>query len=139
LISSLETAILFFFAWMYFDITLQGSFALFLLLMLCGNLAFAGIAVLMASRTANTTVGSGLVNLVTMPMMILSGVFFSYHNFPEWSWPVLSHLPLSLLADGMRAIMHEGAGLAQVGVKMGLLVFTGLVTFWGGLKLFKWY
>ena len=47
-----------------------------------GNMAFAGLSILMSSRTANPRVGNGLINAITFPMMLLSGIFFSYHHFP---------------------------------------------------------
>jgi len=139
LISLLELAVLLTFSYAYFDLTIQGSWLALLVLVFAGNLAFAGIAVLMASRTSSTTVGNGLVNLVTMPMMIMSGIFFSYQNFPSWSWPVLSHLPLTLLADGLRSVINEGAGLVDVMSSVAFLVATGLVFGLAGLKSFKWY
>jgi len=139
LISVVELAVLFAFSYLYFDLTNQGSWLAMGLLVFAGNLAFAGVAVLMASRTSSTTVGSGLVNLVTMPMMVVSGIFFSYQNFPEWSWSVLSMLPLSLLADGFRAVINEGAGLSDVASIIGLLAATGLGLGLVGLKSFKWY
>ena len=55
------------------------------IMFLAGNIAFAGIAVFVSSHTSNTEVGNGLINAVVMPMMVLSGIFFSYHNFPDWS------------------------------------------------------
>lgn len=139
LVSTIELSVLFVFAWAYFRITLVGSLLALLALIVAGNIAFAGLALLMACRTSSTTVGSGLVNLTTMPMMILSGVFFSYQNFPEWSWPYLSNLPLSLLADGMRAIIHEGAGLAQVAYPLSILTAIGLLCSFLALRVFRWY
>ncbi|MDT8447519.1 MAG: ABC transporter permease [bacterium] len=139
IISSIESAVLYGFAWAYFGMSLQGGLLALFGLILAGNFAFSGMAVLMASRTANTTVGGGLVNVTTLPMMVLSGIFFSYHNFPQWSWPYLSHLPLSLLADGLREVIHEGAGLADMASSMGWLALLGLVCYALGLKVFKWY
>lgn len=44
-------------------------------------------------------------------MTVLSGIFFSYHNFPDWGIPVIQKLPLTLLTDEFRSIFIEGAGL----------------------------
>lgn len=134
-----EALILIVFAWLYFDIAIQGSIAALALVFVAGNLAFTGIAILTSSRTSNTEVGNGIINFVNMPMMILSGVFFSYHNFPEWSIPFIQNLPLTLLADSMRSIINEGAGIAAVLDKTVILAVTGIVTFAAGLKIFKWY
>jgi len=134
-----EALILMIFAYLYFDIEIQGSIPALIMVFIAGNLAFTGIAILTSSRTSNTEVGNGIINFVNMPMMILSGVFFSYHNFPEWSIPIIQNLPLTLLTDSMRFIINEGASVAAVLDKIIILTITGIVTFAAGLKIFKWY
>jgi len=134
-----EGLLLMLFAWLYFDTEIQGSIAALVMVFIAGNVAFTGIAILTSSRTSNTEVGNGIINFVNMPMMILSGVFFSYHNFPEWSIPFIQYLPLTLLADGMRSIINEGAGIAAVLDKTLILSITGIITFAAGVKVFKWY
>lgn len=134
-----EALLLMIFAWIYFDTVIQGSIAALLLVFIAGNIAFTGIAILISSRTANTEVGNGIINFVNMPMMILSGIFFSYHNFPDWSLPVIQALPLTMLADSMRSIINEGAGIMAVLDKTVILTLFGIVTFGLGLKWFKWY
>jgi len=79
------------------------------------------------------------VNAVVMPMMVLSGIFFSYHNFPDWSIPVIQKLPLTLLADGLRSVFIEGAGLSAVLGQSLIMAGIGVGGFLAGLKLFKWH
>ncbi len=135
----IESVLLLVFAWLVFGITIQGSIAALLMIFLAGNIVFAGIAVLISSHTSNTEIGNGLINAVVMPMMVLSGVFFSYHNFPEWSIPVIQKLPLTMLADGMRSIFIEGAGFKETFMPFIVMVLTGLGFFAAGLKVFKWH
>jgi ABC-type polysaccharide/polyol phosphate export permease len=84
-------------------------------------------------------VANGLVNAITLPMMILSGIFFNYHNFPDWAIPVIQALPLTLLADSIRAVFIEAAGFADILKPVIILSFTGLATFILGLRIFRWY
>ena len=134
-----EAGLLFLFAFFAFGTTIQGSLPALFLVFIAGNVAFAGIAILTSARTANTEVANGLVNLVSLPMMVLSGVFFSYHNFPEWSIPFIQKLPLTLLADGIRSIFIEGAGYAEISVAVLILMAVGVVSFIAGLRAFRWY
>ena len=134
-----ETLLLLIFAWLYFDTAITGSLTAFVIVFLAGIIAFSGIAILIASRTSKTEVANGLVNAVTLPMMILSGIFFNYHNFPEWALPVIQVLPLTLLADSIRAVLIEAAGVSEIAKPVLILAGTGLATFALGLKLFKWY
>jgi ABC-2 type transport system permease protein len=135
----LESMVLFLFALFAFKMTIQGDITALIVIFLAGNIAFSGIAVLASSHTSNTEVGNGLINFVVTPMMVLSGIFFSYQNFPEWSLPVIKNLPLTMLTDGIRSIFNEGAGYSQVAFPVLVLTLTGIVFFLAGLKIFKWH
>jgi ABC-2 type transport system permease protein len=135
----IESGLLFLFSWIVFGITIQGNIPALLLLFIAGNIAFAGIAVFFSSHTSSTEVGNGFINAVVMPMMVLSGVFFSYHNFPDWSISFIQKLPLTMLADGIRSIIIEGAGMMEISASFFVLLTIGIVFFAVGLRIFKWY
>jgi len=135
----LEALLLFLFSWLTFGFTLSGNPLALLILFLSGNFAFAGLSIFLSSRTSSTEVGNGLINLVVMPMMIGSGIFFSYHNFPDWLVPVIQKLPLTMLSDGMRSIFLEGAGFPETVSAALVLALSGLVFFTAGLKIYKWH
>ena len=50
-----------------------------------------------------------------------------------------AYITLTLLADSMRSIINEGAGVAAVLDKTVIMGIIGAVTFGLGLKMFKWY
>jgi ABC-2 type transport system permease protein len=135
----IESILLFLFALIAFKMTIQGNIAALILVFIAGNIAFAGIAVFVSSHTSNTEVGNGLINFVVFPMMILSGIFFSYQNFPDWSLPVIKNLPLTMLADGIRGIFNEEAGFHEVTLPIIILLGIGTIFFTAGLKIFKWH
>jgi len=138
-LSIFEAFVLFYFSWLYFRIEIQGSLLAFSMIFIAGSFCFAGLAILMASRTSSSRVGNALINLITMPMMILSGIFFSYHNFPEVVIPIIQKLPLTLLADSLRSIMTEGTGLRENFSSFFILSGMGMVCFLTGLRIYKWY
>ena len=135
----IESAVLFLFSLIAFKMTIQGDISALIIMFLAGNIAFSGIAVLVSSHTSNTEVGNGLINFVVFPMMVLSGIFFSYQNFPDWSLPVIRNLPLTMLTDGIRSIFNEGAGYNEVALPIIILLTTGVLFFSAGLKIFKWH
>jgi ABC-type multidrug transport system permease subunit len=135
----IESLVLFLFALFTFKMTIQGNISALILMFLAGNIAFAGIAVFVSSHTSNTEVGNGLINFVVFPMMVLSGIFFSYQNFPDWSLPVIKNLPLTMLTDGIRSIFNEGAGYHEVTIPILILLAIGTLFFTVGLKIFKWH
>jgi ABC-type multidrug transport system permease subunit len=135
----IESSVLFLFALIAFRMTIQGDISALILMFLAGNIAFSGIAVFVSSHTSNTEVGNGLINFVVFPMMVLSGIFFSYQNFPDWSLPVIRNLPLTMLTDGIRSIFNEGAGYPEVALPILILITIGVLFFSAGLKIFKWH
>ena len=135
----IEALVLVLFALIAFHITIQGSISSLILIFIAGNVAFAGIAVFVSSHTSNTEVGNGLINAVVMPLMVLSGIFFSYHNFPDWSLKFIQALPLTMLTDGIRSIFNEGAGYNEIAIPVLVLSCTGILFFGAGLKIFKWH
>jgi ABC-type multidrug transport system permease subunit len=139
LMNIVEALVLFFFVWLLFDIHIQGNIGALAVLFMAGNLAFTGIGVLISSRTSKTEVGSGWINAVTMPMMILSGIFFSYHNFPQWSVGIIKLLPLTALTDGIRSIFNEGGGWMEILSPSIALSLLGVICFVTGMRMFKWY
>lgn len=139
LMNFVEAGLLFLFSWLVFNITIQGSVAALLAIFIAGNIAFAGISILLSSHTAKTEIGNGLVNAVSMPMMVLSGIFFSYHNFPVWAVPSIRMFPLTMMTDGIRSIMIEGAGFAEVALPVSILSGMGIIFFIAGMKIFKWH
>ncbi len=138
-VTFLETAILLVFAVSFFKVHIQGSLAAFIMLLIAGNFCFFGLSILISSRTANLQLGNGLISIITTPMMVLSGIFFSYQNFPPWAISVIKLLPLTKLADEARNIINEGAGFLQVFDGILVLGLMGFISFLIGLRIYKWY
>ena len=105
---TLEVVIIVGFAWLAFDVAVHGSVWALAALALLGALAFGGLGLFVASRARTIEAVSGLMNLVMLPMWVLSGVFFAATNFPEVMQPFIHILPLTALNDAMRAVVNEG-------------------------------
>lgn len=134
-----EILAIYYFAQSYFDVHAQGGLAPFILLIVSGNLCFAGIAILAASRALKAQTASGLLEVTILFMVIFSGIFFSYQHFPVWMVQIIQYLPLTILADALRTVFVEGAGVADVAKAATILSVTGLLTFLTGAKVFRWY
>jgi ABC-2 type transport system permease protein len=135
---SLEVIVIVGFAWLFFGVAVHGSIAALALLSLLGALAFGGLGLLLASRARTIEAVSGLMNLVMLPMWVLSGVFFASTNFPEAMQPFIHALPLTALNDALRAVVNEGLSLAALGKEIAVLLTWGLVSFALSLRLFRW-
>lgn len=134
----LEVTTLVVFSLLVFRIPFEGSVWLFAGLCVMGALSFGGIGLLVASRAKTVEAVSGLMNIVMLPMWLLSGVFFSADNFPAAMQPLIRALPLTALNDALRATMIDGAGLAGVAGRIGVLAAWGVTCFLVALRIFRW-
>ncbi|MFH1557513.1 MAG: ABC transporter permease [Pseudomonadota bacterium] len=135
---AVEVALLLAFGVLVFGIPVRGSIGALALTVLCGTLSFSGLALLVAARPSNPEVASGWMNLVMMPMWILSGSFFSYSRFPEVLHPAIRALPLTALNDGLRAVLNEGAAVLSLWPELAVMLAWGLLSFVLALRLFRW-
>jgi ABC-2 type transport system permease protein len=134
----IDIVILLVFGYLAFGVQCQGSYAAFFAAVLLGGFGFAGIGLLVASRAETIETVSGLMNLVMLPMWILSGVFFSSERFPEVVQPAINLLPLTALNQMLRGIMLEGQSLAALWPQMAILTAYGAITFVIALRIFRW-
>jgi ABC-type multidrug transport system permease subunit len=123
---------------MAFGVPVRGRLVDLVLLCVLSSLSCSALGLLLASRARTIEGISGLVNLVQVPMWILSGVFFSARRFPAVVQPFISALPLTASVDALRAHMLQGASLAQVAPQLGVLGGWLVVCFALALKLFRW-
>jgi len=133
-----ELPVLLAFGALFFDVQIRGSLGAIAVVSTLGAFAFSGIGLLVASRAQNTQTIGGLINLVSMPMFIGSGVFFSATHFPDVAQPFIRVLPLTVLNDGLRAVINEGAGLVQLWPGLALLGGIAAASFVVALRVFRW-
>jgi len=134
-----EVLLLLLFARWIFAVGVQGNWLLLLVLVLLGAITFAGVGMLVASRAKTLETASGLMNLVMLPMWVLSGIFFSPDRFPDVAQPVIQILPLTPLIASLRAVMIEGAGLFAVLPNIGIMIAWSVISFFLALRWFRWY
>ena len=134
----IELGLLLGFGVLAFHMRVTGSWASIIIISALGALCFGGVGLLTASRAQKIETVSGLINLVMMPMWILSGVFFSYERFPALLHPLIKALPLTALNDALRAAILEGAPLAQQSARLLVLGLWGVLSYFLALRWFRW-
>lgn len=126
------------FAKIAFGVPFRGSLAELGFLCLLTSLAFSALGLLVASRAKTMEAASGLMNLVMMPMWILSGVFFSASRFPNIVQPFVRALPLTAAIDALRGNMLQGMSLPQLAVPVLTLMAWLVIPFFVALRIFRW-
>lgn len=135
---ALEVPVVVLFGRYAFGVPVRGSWFTLFAIALVGAMAFAGLGLLVASRARTIEGVSGLMNLVMVPMWILSGVFFAWSNFPDSFEPVIRALPLTALNDALRAVMLEGVSIAGTLEWIAIMVGWTVVSFFLALRFFRW-
>jgi ABC-type multidrug transport system permease subunit len=121
-----------------FGVPIRGSILAILFLVLVGAVSFGGLGLLVACRAQKLETVSGLMNLVLLPMWLLSGIFFSPERFPELMQPVVQALPLTQLNYAMREVILQGASLSSQVWRLVAVVAWGGISFVCALRWFRW-
>jgi ABC-type multidrug transport system permease subunit len=134
----IELALLLGFGMLVFHMRVEGSWTSIVIISALGALCFGGVGLLTASRAQKIETISGLINLVMMPMWILSGTFFSYQRFPAVVQPLIKALPLTALNDALRAAILEGAPIGHQSLGLLVLCLWGVLSYLLALRWFRW-
>lgn len=121
-----------------FDLSITIDPLLILLFVVMGGVIFLnfGFALSGVANSQNTVMA--LTNIVIMPQLFLSGLFFPREGFPDFLQKVSKYLPLSYLNDALRGTMIDGSSLVELkSILFGLTVWM-VITFFAATKMFKW-
>lgn len=119
---------------------MEGSYWLLALVTAVGSYSMIAMGLVISARVTSEELAGGLLNLLSGPMMVLSGVFFSLDGAPAAVQWISQLLPLTHLLTAARAIMLDGAGLSSAAVATPLLVLSAcsvVFTLLGALG-FRW-
>jgi ABC-2 type transport system permease protein len=134
----LEVPPLILFAWLVFGVRVEGSLLALAVVILLGATTFAALGLLAAARPRTIEGVSGVMNVIMLPMFILSGVFFSASRFPEEMQPVIRLLPLTALNDALRAVYNDGLPLTAVPLEILVLLGWTALSLAVALRWFRW-
>lgn len=93
---------------------------------------------MITARISSEELAGGLLNMLSWPMMFLSGVWFSLEGLHPWLQKLSLLLPLTHLIDGARAVMIDGAGLTQIAGHLAVLLVMSAIFLWVGSVSFRW-
>jgi ABC-2 type transport system permease protein len=121
-----------------FDVSIIGSALDLGVVVLLGIALFLSVGFCMGSIAKTQQAIMAIGNLVTFPQMFLSGIFYPIDILPEWIQPIAHILPLSFLADAVREIVVNGAGLGDLLSNLAGLVAWSIVALLAAIRLFAW-
>jgi ABC-type multidrug transport system permease subunit len=135
---AIEVVVFLGFARVVFGVPFRGPLWQLALACVLTSQVFSALGLLVASRARTMEAVSGLMNLVMLPMWILSGVFFSASRFPAVIQPLVKALPLTAAIDVLRGNMLQGTQLGQMMTPLAILLAWLALPFAVSLKVFRW-
>lgn len=124
-------------AWAAFGVKVYGSYLLIYFLCIVGSVIFLNLGFAVAGYSKNTKTAEALSQVVTMPMMFFSGVFFPTETLPGVVAKVVQFLPLTPMIDALRKISIDAQGLDALWTQLGLMGGWVVVSFLIAWKSFK--
>ena len=121
-----------------FSFNVQGSYLDLFIIFFLGSLSLTALGLVLASRGTSEEFATGILNFISWPMMFLSEVWFSLEGAPRWVQTSAKIFPLTHMLTAARKVMHDGAGLLDVGPQIIVLVLMTLGFLTLGAALFSW-
>lgn len=120
-----------------FKVTVVGGLGSLLAVAVLGAVVFLCLGFAVTGLLTTENQAAVATQIVTLPQLFLSGVFFSRDAVPAFLRPIADYLPLTFLNDALRAIATTGASLADVSGQIIGLVVWAIVSFILAYRLFR--
>ncbi|MBC6427659.1 MAG: ABC transporter permease [Cellvibrionales bacterium] len=117
---------------------MEGSWLSLLLTLGVGSLTMICVGLVVASRIASEELANGLLDTLSLLMMFFSELWFSLDSAPRWMQWLSELLPLTHMVRALRAIMVEGAGLADIWSSLAALGLFAVFSLALAARLFRW-
>jgi len=121
-----------------FDVQMVGNWGVLCGIVILGALVFSSLGYLIAAFVKTEEGAIPIINVITFPMMFLSGTFFEISNMHSFIEPVVKILPLTYLGDALRQIMVDGTPLHSMGTNILVMVMWAVVCLAITIRFFRW-
>jgi ABC-2 type transport system permease protein len=105
---------------------------------LAGALCFLVMGFTIGSLTSEPETADAVTNVITNPMMFLSGTFWPVAAMPAFVQSIAKVLPLYYLANGLRDTIVRGQGLVEVLPDLAVLLIVTAALAVVSLRTFRW-
>ena len=121
LVALIQTVIIVGVGTLLFGLETTGRWLAVAFFIVLGSLAFIALGYVIASFTKTEEAANGVTQVVQLPMLFLSGIFFPIATMGDFLQTVARLMPLTYLADALRQVMVDGIPFASLGVCVAVL------------------
>ncbi|MFH0830830.1 MAG: ABC transporter permease [Parcubacteria group bacterium] len=137
LLALVQTTIIIILARLLFDVQIYGNYVWLYLVSAIGNIIFLQLGFFIAGIARSASAAEGLANVITMPLLFLSGVFFAPEALPNIVRVGVDHLPLAPLITILRGISLRSENPWDHRYQLGILLIWVLITFLAAWHTFR--
>jgi ABC-2 type transport system permease protein len=123
---------------LWFGLQMFGDWLTLGIIVLVGSVIFLAIGFAIAGWAKNEDQAAPVANLISLPMMFLSGVFFPRDAMPEFLRSITQFMPLTYVNDALRGVVNNGDNLLALGPQLLGMSVWAVITFVVAVLLFKW-
>lgn len=134
----LSLSLMFVAAILIFHLKVVGNYAELGIFLIFGIVMILGIGLSLGGWAKNERQVAPLANIITFPMMFLSGTFFPRYLMPHWLQNITTYMPLTPVIDGSRLIATEGQHLINLGPQLGVMAIWTVVVYVIAFRVFRW-
>ncbi|MBC7868664.1 ABC transporter permease [Candidatus Saccharibacteria bacterium] len=125
-------------ALLVFDFNMRGDWLTLATFVIIGIILMFGFGLAIGGWAKNENQSAALSNIISFPMMFLSGTFFPRFLMPSWLQDITAFLPLTPIIDGMRQIITESKTLFDLGPELGLIGIWIVIIYFIAIRVFRW-
>ena len=122
----------------FLDFVMRGSYLALFLVYLVGALCLISLGLMVAARLRTEELADGVLNILSWPMLLLSGVWFSMEGASAAAQAVSRLLPLTYVVDAARRVMVDGAGVIDILPNISALLIASFLLLTLAARLFRW-
>jgi ABC-2 type transport system permease protein len=120
-----------------YGVTIAGNVFVIGLLILFGNVVFLNLGFIVGAYSKSVQAASGLGNVVVLPMLMFSGVFFPPDVLPGILNSVVRFLPLAPMVEAVRGVTLEAKGLSDFPLEIAIIALWIAGTSLVAVKVFR--
>jgi len=122
----------------WFGLQMFGDYGSLAVIVLLGSVIFLAVGFAIAGWAKNEDQAAPVANLISLPMMFLSGVFFPRDAMPDFLASITQYMPLTYVNEALRAVVNDGASLGSLGPQLLGMGVWAVITFVLAVRLFRW-